>query len=147
MVPSFSILSSRMTPSLAPYFDVGSRPIWRARLIARASSLLLGADRGDAARDDLASLGDEALEQADVLVIDLRRILAREGAALAAAEKWACHVAVSLRLSVEFVAAAAAVAVAARSTIVVAIAATLVALTAAHHHRRTLLMLTTLMVM
>src|SRR4029079_13415835 len=58
---------------------------------ARELALLLGRDGGDARRDDLAALRDEALEQAHVLVIDLRRVLAREGAGLAAAEKRAGH--------------------------------------------------------
>ena len=39
-------------------------------------ALLLGGNRGDAAGDDLAPLGDEALKQADVLIIDDGRILA-----------------------------------------------------------------------
>jgi hypothetical protein len=57
-------------------------------------ALLLAGDGGDAARDDLAPLRDEALKQAHVLVVDAGSVLAREGAALAAAEKWACHGAV-----------------------------------------------------
>src|SRR5689334_14656915 len=54
-------------------------------------TLLLGGNGGDAARHDLATLGHEALEQAHVLVIDLRRVLARERARLAAAEERAGH--------------------------------------------------------
>src|SRR3546814_14290604 len=34
----------------------------------------------------------KALEQTDVLIVDLRRVLAGKGAGLAATEKWACHV-------------------------------------------------------
>src|SRR3546814_4067595 len=55
-------------------------------------ALFLRAHRGDARGNDLAALGDEALKQADVLVIDPGCILRGEGAALAAAEKRACHV-------------------------------------------------------
>src|ERR1043166_2693600 len=54
-------------------------------------ALLLRGNRGDPAGHDLAAFGHEALEQADVLVVDLRRILAGERAALAAAEKRTGH--------------------------------------------------------
>src|SRR3954469_9584785 len=50
-------------------------------------TLLLGGDRGDAARHDLAALGDVTHQQLGVLVVDLRRVGARERAALATAEK------------------------------------------------------------
>src|SRR3546814_6424884 len=50
-------------------------------------TLLLCGDRSDTAGDDLAALGYETLQQSDVLVIDLRRILGGEGEALTAAEK------------------------------------------------------------
>src|SRR5476651_2773591 len=50
-------------------------------------ALLLGRDRGDAARHDLAALRDEALQEPHVLVVDLRRIGAGERAALAATGK------------------------------------------------------------
>ena len=50
-------------------------------------TLLLGANGGDAAGDNLATLGHEALQQAHVLVVDLGGVLARERAGLAAAEK------------------------------------------------------------
>src|SRR5437016_133294 len=94
MAPSFSTRSSRMTSmSSAPLFhDVGKQAeVARALDRARKLTLLLGRDRGDARRDDLAALRDEALEQADVLVIDDRRVLAREGAGFAAAEECAGH--------------------------------------------------------
>src|SRR5438105_9091560 len=58
-------------------------PLDRPRQLA----LLLRRDRGDAARHDLAALGDEALQQADVLVVDLRRVRAGERAGFAASEK------------------------------------------------------------
>src|ERR1700761_3377089 len=50
-------------------------------------ALLLGGHRRDAGRHDLAALGNEALQQLDVLIVDLRRALARERAGLAAAEE------------------------------------------------------------
>src|SRR5882672_3612973 len=54
----------------------------------RQLALLLGGDRGDAARHDLAALGDVALQQPHVLVVDLRRIGAGEWTGLAAAKEW-----------------------------------------------------------
>src|SRR6476469_8903600 len=60
-----------------------ARPLDRAREF----TLLLGRDRGDAARHDLAALRDVALQQLHVLVVDLGRIGARERAGLAAAEE------------------------------------------------------------
>src|SRR5262245_14183185 len=54
---------------------------------ARELALLLGRHGGDAARHDLAALGDVALQQPHVLVVDLGRTLAGERAALAAPEE------------------------------------------------------------
>src|SRR5450631_1439576 len=54
---------------------------------ARELTLLLGGDGGDAARHDLAALGHITHQQLGILVVDLRRIRARERAGLAAAEK------------------------------------------------------------
>src|SRR6202453_538253 len=54
---------------------------------AREFALLLGGNRGDAARHDLAALGNVTHQQLGILVVDLRRIRTREGAGLAAAEK------------------------------------------------------------
>src|SRR5437660_5137984 len=54
---------------------------------ARKFTLLLGGDGGDAARHDLAALGDVTHQKLGILVVDLRRIRARERAGLAAAEK------------------------------------------------------------
>src|SRR3954447_18758417 len=48
-------------------------------------ALLLLADGGDARRHDLAALGDVALQETHILVVDLRRVGAGEGAGLAAA--------------------------------------------------------------
>src|ERR1700724_2676826 len=50
-------------------------------------TLLLGGDGGDAARHDLAALGHVTHQQLGILVVDLRRIRARERAGLATAEK------------------------------------------------------------
>src|SRR6476646_11516680 len=50
-------------------------------------ALLLGRDRGDAARHDLAALREEALQELHVLVVDLRRVIAGEGAGLATPEE------------------------------------------------------------
>src|SRR6476659_2106560 len=94
MAPSFSTRSSRMT-SIVPrslFHDVGKQAeMARALDGARELTLLLGGDGGDARRDDLPALRDKALEQADVLVIDTRCVLAREGAGFAAAEERAGH--------------------------------------------------------
>src|ERR1700676_3573671 len=54
---------------------------------AREFALLLGGNRGDAARHDLATLGNVTHQQLGILVVDLRRIRTCEGAGLAAAEK------------------------------------------------------------
>src|SRR3979411_1891696 len=54
---------------------------------AREFTLLLGGDGGDAARHDLAALGDVTHQQLGILVVDLRRIRTRERAGLAAAKK------------------------------------------------------------
>src|SRR5579863_6850146 len=54
---------------------------------AREFALLLGGNRGDAARHDLAALGNVTHQQLGILVVDLRRIRARERAGLAATEK------------------------------------------------------------
>src|SRR6201746_554137 len=50
-------------------------------------TLLLGGDGGDAARHNLAALGDVTHQQLGILVVDLRRIRTRERAGLATAEK------------------------------------------------------------
>src|SRR3712207_4762886 len=94
MAPSFSILSRRMTSMSCRslFHDVGEKAEVAGALDRGGQlALLLAGNGGDPARDDLAALGDEALEQADVLIVDEGSVLAREGAALAAAEKWACH--------------------------------------------------------
>src|SRR6516162_7577610 len=50
-------------------------------------TLLLGGHRGDAARHDLAALGDVTHQQLGILVVDLRRVRTRERAGLATTEK------------------------------------------------------------
>src|SRR5215471_761319 len=54
---------------------------------AREFALLLGGHRRDAARHDLAALGDVTHQQLGILVVDLRRVRTRERTGLAAAEK------------------------------------------------------------
>src|SRR5687768_7487984 len=63
---------------------VGEQP-QEARAFDRAGQLALlgGRHRGDAARHDLAALGHVAAEQAGILVVDLRRVVAGERAGLA----------------------------------------------------------------
>src|SRR6476646_7069583 len=94
MAPSFSTRSSRITSmgSLSLLHDVGKKADVAGALDGtRQLTLLLRRNCGNARRHDLPTLRDEALEQPDILVIDLRRVLAREGAGLAAAEKCAGH--------------------------------------------------------
>src|ERR1700709_1385720 len=67
--------------------------VGKQRHVARAldrvgeQTLLLVRHRRDAAGHDLAALGDEALEQLHVLVVDLRRVGATERAGLLATEE------------------------------------------------------------
>src|SRR3954471_20561167 len=146
MAPSFSILSSRMTSisigSLS--HDVGQQAQMAGALDRLGElALLLGRDGGNSARDDLAALRDEALEQPDVLIVDAGRVLAGEGAGFAAAEEWACHRCLSFPLSfgevagravapVRTVAPVGTVAARAAVAAVTAVAA-LAPLVAAHH--------------
>src|SRR3954463_6366924 len=145
MAPSFSILSRRMmSMSIGSLLhDVGEEAEM-ARALDRLGefALLLGRDGGDAAGNDLAPLRDEALEQADVLIVDAGGVLAGKGAGLAAAEKGACHDVSSFSLSVGEVGTGGAVAtirtVAARAAItavatITTVAALAVALAAPHH--------------
>src|SRR4051812_14671625 len=145
MAPSFSILSRRMiSMSIGSLLhDVGEEAEM-ARALDRLGelALLLGRDGGDAAGNDLAALRDEALEQADVLIVDAGGVLAGKGAGLAAAEKGACHDVSSFSLSVGEVGTGGAVAairtVAARAAItavatITTVAALAVAVAAPHH--------------
>src|SRR5690242_6237567 len=89
--PSFSTRWSRITSTAAMVrlpsaHDVGQQGEEAGapdRL--RQLPLLLRRDRCDAAGHDLAALALEAGEQADFLVVDLRRVRAGERAGLAAA--------------------------------------------------------------
>src|SRR3546814_858937 len=95
MWPSFSTRSSRMICMVPPslFHDEGQEAdVTRTLDRLRQLALLLAGNGRDARRNDFAALGDEALKQANVLVINAGRILAGEGAALAPTEKWACHV-------------------------------------------------------
>src|ERR1041385_668988 len=51
-------------------------------------ALFVGRYGGNPARHDLASLRDEALQQAHVLVVDLGRVRTRERARFAPAKEW-----------------------------------------------------------
>src|SRR5258708_25816272 len=90
MWPSFSTRSSSMTSTMMAFLlhAVGQEAeIARALDGLRQLALLLGRPRGDAARHDLAALGDEALQQLHVLVVDLGRVRPREGARFAPPEE------------------------------------------------------------
>src|SRR5262249_52271990 len=54
----------------------------------RQLPLLLGGNRGNPTRHDLAALGHVALQEPHILVVDLRRIGAGKRAGLAAAKEW-----------------------------------------------------------
>src|SRR5690606_943084 len=60
-----------------------TRPLDGGRQLA----LFLGGNRSDAARHDLAALGHIALQQLDILIVNLRRAFPGKRAGLAAAEK------------------------------------------------------------
>src|SRR5690606_17114835 len=55
----------------------------------RQLALIAGLGAGDARRHDLAGLGDEVLQQIDILVVDLFDLLGREAAELATLEQTA----------------------------------------------------------
>ena len=82
-------VSARRRPPIVASSDHVGQQSEKARALDRLRelALLLGGDRGDAARHDLAALGDVALQQPHVLVVDLRRIGAGERTGLAAAEE------------------------------------------------------------
>src|SRR3984957_16813190 len=86
--PSFSTRSNRMTCIAASLLhDIGKQRHEAGALDrVRQSALILGGNRGDARRHDLAALGDVTLQQLHILVVDLGRIGAREGIGLFAAE-------------------------------------------------------------
>src|SRR6202030_4639642 len=72
--PSREIRSRRMTSISASSADHVGQQAQKTRALDRLSelTLLLCRHRGDAARHDLAALGNETLQEFDVLVIDLR---------------------------------------------------------------------------
>src|SRR5687767_2218396 len=89
-VPQPSSRSSRMTFICASplLHDIGEQRQEAGALDGLGQlALLLGGDRGDAARHDLAALGDVALQKLHVLIVDLRSVGAGERADLAAAEE------------------------------------------------------------
>src|SRR6185312_15713601 len=88
--PRRSMRSSRMTSTIARLLlhEVGQEGEEAGALDRLGElALLLRGDRGDAARHDLAALRQEALQQLHVLVVDLRRVGAGEGAGLAPPEE------------------------------------------------------------
>src|SRR3569833_1192359 len=112
--PSFSTRSSRITCMVVLLLhDVGQQRHEAGALDGVGQdALLLVADGGDAARHDLAALRNEALQELDVLVVDLGRVRAREGAGLLAPEE--------RTTGAVFTTATAAFAVAATSTFAIA---------------------------
>src|SRR6202022_1276112 len=89
-LPLPSTRSSRMTfMCLAPLLhDVGEEGQEAGALDRLGElALLLGRHRGDPRGHDLAALGDVALQELHVLVVDLRGVGAGERADLAAAEE------------------------------------------------------------
>src|SRR3954471_1587639 len=90
--PQPSSRSSRMTFICASplLHDVGEQGQEARALDGLGQfALLLGRDRGDPRRHDLAALGDVALQELHVLVVDLRGVGAGERAHLAATEEGA----------------------------------------------------------
>src|SRR4051794_37028600 len=89
--PSFSTRSSRITCIAVLLLNHVRQQRHETCTLdgARELALLAGRHCGDARRHDLAALGNEALQQLHVLVVDLRRVGAREGACLLAAEEGA----------------------------------------------------------
>src|SRR3954466_2744438 len=85
--PSFSTRSSRITcMAVLLLHDVGQQRHEAGALDGVGQdALVLVSDGGDAGRHDLAALGNVALQQLDVLVVDLGRVIAREGAGLLSA--------------------------------------------------------------
>src|SRR6185312_7019763 len=86
--PSLGTRSSRMTfigmvrPSSGDYVGQERQEAGALDRLGELA-LLLGRHRRNAARHDLAALGDEALEQPHVLVVDLGRVRPGERAGLA----------------------------------------------------------------
>src|SRR6201986_2491249 len=87
--PSFSTLSSKMTcMAMSSLHDIGQQRHEAGALDGVGqNALLLVADCGDAAGNDLAALGNVALQKFNVLIVDLGRVIAGEGAGLLAPEE------------------------------------------------------------
>src|SRR5512140_2505504 len=96
-----------------------ARPLHRGRDLA----LVLRAAPADAPRDDLAALGEEVLELALVLVVDLQSLVGAEPADLAPAETAPPALVAAAIVAIAAVLAAAAAAEAAAATAAVATAA------------------------
>src|SRR5471032_2246416 len=111
--PSFSTRSSRITCMVVLLLhDIGQQRHEAGALDGVGqNALLLVADRGDAGRNDLAALGNVALQELDVLVVDLRRVIAGEGAGLLPAEEGTACAVLASATSAFAVAAARAVAI------------------------------------
>src|SRR5215475_2085569 len=109
--PSFSTRSSRITCMVLPSLhDIGQERHEAGALDGVGqNALLLVAHRGDAGGHDLAALGNEALQELDVLIVDLGRVIAGEGAGLLAAEEGAAGTVIAPRSTALAVAATIAV--------------------------------------
>src|SRR5580704_15139163 len=120
--PSFSTRSSRITcMTVLLLHDVGQQRHEAGALDGVGQdALLLVADGSDARRHDLAALRNEALQELDVLVIDLGRVIAREGAGLLAAEEGTARAVLAAATAAFAVAAASAFTISATSAFAVA---------------------------
>src|ERR1700744_593069 len=87
--PSFSTRSSRMTCMVrSSLHDIGKQRHEAGALDrVRQGALVLGRDRGDARRNNLAALGNVTLQELHILVVDLGRVGAGEGIGLLAPEE------------------------------------------------------------
>src|SRR5579883_2505905 len=108
MLPRLATFCSRMT-SIAPasvLIGVGQqRQKTRALDGDRELALVEGLRAGDAARDDLARLGDVALQGPEILVIDVGDAFGREAAKLLAAREAAAAATTAAAIATTFAAA------------------------------------------
>src|SRR5258708_17190586 len=121
--PSFSTRASRITCMAGPSLhDIGQERHEAGALDGVGQdALLLVADRGDAGRHDLAALGNEALQQLHILVIDLGRVIAGERAGLLATEEGTAGAVLASATAAFAVAAASAVTIATTSAFAAAV--------------------------
>src|SRR6185437_14925751 len=110
MLPRLATFCSRMT-SIAPasvLIGVGQQRE-EARALDRDGELPLieGLRAGDAARNDLAGLGDVTLQGAEILVVDVRDAFGREAAKLLAARETAAAAATAAITTVATIATVA----------------------------------------